>query len=72
MSREFFWHVLYDHYRRGMRDRIDLWVELSLAMSGAERPGAAKRAVAAAMKTIKAVTGVAMVPELSLAVRRGS
>ena len=58
--------------RRGLGDRIDLWVALSLAMSGAEKAGAAKRAAAAAMKGIKALTGAALVPELSLAIRKRS
>jgi 2-polyprenyl-3-methyl-5-hydroxy-6-metoxy-1,4-benzoquinol methylase len=52
--------------RFGMHDRIDLWFALSMG----SRLTGVKRAIKAALKALKRVTGVTFVPELSLAIER--
>ena len=50
----------------GMRDRIDLW----FAMTNMDNLATVKRAARVVLKSINALTGVAIVPELSLAFRK--
>jgi 2-polyprenyl-3-methyl-5-hydroxy-6-metoxy-1,4-benzoquinol methylase len=52
--------------RLGMHDRIDLWFALSMGSRLTEP----KRAIKAALKALKSVTGVTFVPEISLAIER--
>ena len=51
-------------------DRIDLWLLLSQRMSGGGPPGAKKRILAAGLKLLKRLSGVELLPELSLAIRK--
>lgn len=63
---KFFKPKLLEPQRLGLRDRIDLWhEEPSLA-----RLGKARRLVKLALKALKKVSGVTIVPSLSLAIRK--
>jgi ubiquinone/menaquinone biosynthesis C-methylase UbiE len=55
----------------GCRDRIDLWQQLSQRMAGGGAPGVRKRLLVNALKAFKGITGVELLPELSLAFRKG-
>ena len=50
----------------GLRDRVDLW----FAMTNMDNLRTVKRAARVVLKSINAVTGIAIVPELSLAFRK--
>lgn len=52
--------------QRGVRDRIELWYRLS----SATRKPRTKKAMVWAFKALKALTGVTVVPTLSLAIRK--
>jgi hypothetical protein len=58
--------VLLEPRQFGMRDRVDLWYELS---SGHRLP-AVKRAMMRSFKALQATTGITFVPELSLAIQK--
>ncbi len=56
---------------RGCTDRIDLWLQLSLRMAGASAPSSKKRLMVRGLKLLKALSSVELLPELSLAIRKG-
>jgi 2-polyprenyl-3-methyl-5-hydroxy-6-metoxy-1,4-benzoquinol methylase len=58
--------LLLEPNQSGMRDRIDLWYQLS---SGARLAGM-KRAIRAVLKTLRGTTGITFVPWLSLAIKK--
>lgn len=57
---------LLEPVERGVRDRIDLWYRLS----SATRKPRTKQAMAQAFRAFRALTGVTVVPTLSLAIRK--